>query len=122
MAGGIREQRRAFCRDTVQDWARSGLSKAAYAREHGLAAHQLCQWAARHPEWLDADEAVIGDTTHGALSSTPRFVTLAAASGCDQTSASASAIGIELASGHRLEVRPGFCSDTLQRVVAALSS
>jgi len=113
MAGGIREQRRAFWRETVQDWARSGLSKAAYAREHGLAAYQLGQWASRYPEWLSADEQAAGDAAH--------FVTIAPMD-TDRASESPSAIGIDLASGHRLEVRPGFCSDTLQRVVAALAS
>jgi hypothetical protein len=119
MAHSVRQQRRAYWHEVVADWARSGLSKAAYAREHGLAAHQLSQWAARYPEWVSAAEPVHAGDDRGAATA-PGFVTIAAApAGGD---APGEAIVVDLGNGWRLEVGPGFCSDTLQRVVAVLAS
>jgi len=122
MANDIRQQRRAFWREAVEGWARSGLSKAAYAREHGLAAHQLSQWATRYPEWANRAQANGTAEDRDTASESTRFVTIATDPSLDEQGEAGSAIGVELDSGHRLEVRPGFCPHTLQRVVAVLSS
>ena len=42
-----REGRRAYRQSQVQQWQRSGLSKQAYCREHGLKAASLYRWCAR---------------------------------------------------------------------------
>ena len=42
-----REGRRAYWQSQVRQWQRSGLSKQAYCREHGLKAASLYRWCAR---------------------------------------------------------------------------
>jgi len=45
--GVSQADKRAYRYDIGTDWARSELSKAEYARQHGTAASQLRQWEAR---------------------------------------------------------------------------
>ncbi len=42
-----REERRAYWQAQVEQWQRSGLSKQAYCREHGLTAASLYRWCAK---------------------------------------------------------------------------
>ncbi|WP_156500050.1 hypothetical protein [Ectothiorhodospira sp. BSL-9] len=41
MNRGIRQRKRAFWKELVQQWAASGQSKAAFARQHGVTPQQL---------------------------------------------------------------------------------
>ena len=114
--GTSQADKRAYWHKVVTDWANSGLSKAEYARQHGLAAHQLSQWTALYPHWVEDHEAD--------RDATPTFVTFQAAEGADDAGAGddASPLVLTLAGGQRLEIRPGFCATTLERVVATLGS
>jgi len=89
------------------------------ARQHGLAAYQLTQWAARYPHWVDAQST--GDSESGG-DPAATFVTFQASEGVDHAGAGASPLVLTLAGGQRLEIRPGFCATTLERVMAALGS
>ncbi len=42
-----REARRAYWQAHLEQWKRSGLSKQAYCREHGLKAASLYRWCAK---------------------------------------------------------------------------
>ena len=106
MANGTRQQRRAFWREAVEGWARSRLSKAAYAREHGLAAHQLIQWAARYREWVNSAQAPGATDDRDAASESTRVLTIAADAGSDEQSRAAPAITVRArAPGSRAGVR-----------------
>ena len=117
--GTSKAAKRAYWYEVVTDWASSGLSKAEYARQHGLAAYQLTQWAARYPHWVDAQST--GDSESGG-DPAATFVTFQASEGVDHAGAGASPLVLTLAGGQRLEIRPGFCATTLERVMAALGS
>lgn len=125
MAEGIQQRKRAFWREVVQGWAASGLSKAAYAREHGIPAHQLGQWVARYPEWVSGDQESV--TTASRAAAAPRFITVHAPQADstdpepDEAAGDATPLVLALPGSRRLEIRPGFCPDTLRRVLEALA-
>ena len=90
-------------RGHVEAWQRSGLRQAAYCRREGLRQGEFSLWKGR----LTGQEQAKGGFATLTLESTPP-------AGRD------SALAIELPSGLRIAVAPGFDEQTLQRLLAAL--
>lgn len=93
------EERRGHWRGVIDTWRGSGLSKAAFCREHGIGIWQFYYWAQRLGE-LDADRAVA-------------FA---------RVSTAESGLRLVLPGGVRLEIEAGFDPATLRRVLAVLAA
>lgn len=123
MNRGIQQRKRTFWKDLVQQWAASGQSKAAFARQHGVTPQQLSQWAARYPEWVGAEtRAEDASSKAGAQ----RFLSVRTVEdGLDPVARSSppnAAVVVALSDGRRLELYPGFCAQTLQRALEVLEA
>jgi hypothetical protein len=99
MAGS---NRRKEVRRLLQSRERRGLTYRELAEESGVSVHTLSWWAWKLRQ--EEREKVA-------------FVELGVAE-----EARGAGIEVELSSGHRLHVCPGFDADTLRRVVAVLGS
>lgn len=95
----------------IADWRASGLSGAAYARQHGINLHTLRKWARRMK--TDLNDALLSAE---APRVDPSFIELALPSLLAPTSAT---IEVTLA-GATVRVPPGADADTLAHVFAAL--
>ena len=126
MNRGIRQRKRAFWKDLVQQWAASGQSKAAFARQHGVTSQQLSQWAARYPEWVVAEaepECAPSKPTAGMQHFlTVRTVEDEPAPVAPPPQPGVGPVVVALGNGRRLELYPGFCAQTLQRAMEVLEA
>lgn len=123
---GVQQRKRAFWREHVRSWAVSGLSKAEYGRQHGLAAWQLGQWAARYPRWTEDVAAVDADAPGEAL----QFIKVppaalgaspsATPAPADDEALASGGVFLHLGDGQRIELCPGFCAETLERALQVL--
>ena len=120
-----REAKRAFWRNALADWARSGMSKSDYARLHGLKVSTLRWWSSRYPEWArrgsSAQPADAGEAPESAAGSAPAaaptFLTITPQDG--QGDARAEPLRLTIG-GTTVEVPPGFCEQTLERLLGVL--
>ncbi|ANB01983.1 helix-turn-helix domain-containing protein [Ectothiorhodospira sp. BSL-9] len=127
MNRGIRQRKRAFWKDLVQQWAASGQSKAAFARQHGVTPQQLSQWAVRYPEWVvAATEAKVEHSPSKPAVGTQRFLTVRTVEDdpdpADLSPQPGGPVVVTLSHGRRLELYPGFCAQTLQRAMEVLEA
>jgi len=97
-----REAKREFWRQVLADWARSGMSKSEYARVHGLKISTLRWWSSHYPHWSRHRGAAEPDTATERRSDT------------DEAQARLT-VG-----GTTVEVPPGFCEQTLERLLGVL--
>ena len=109
-------------RALVDDWRQSGLSRAAYARQHRIGAHLLTYWekkflpsvraresqSTNHPEAVDAADAFVQVPISMAISSR-------------QTPSTASPIEIRLVGGAVVRVFTGVDPDLLGVVLQTLA-
>ncbi|SFM28330.1 hypothetical protein SAMN05421721_1023 [Ectothiorhodospira mobilis] len=126
MSRGIRQRKRTFWKDLVQQWAASGQSKAAFARQHGVTPRQLSQWAARYPEWV-LGEAEPGRTPSKPTAVPQRFLAVRTVEDKPDPVALSLQPGVgpvvvALGNGRRLELYPGFCAQTLKRAMQVLEA
>ena len=99
MDAPARTERREHWRGVVEEWRRSGLKKAAFCRERGLAVWQFHYWCGRQAGNGDGGGAV--------------FARVQATGGS----------GLRLrVGGLEVEVEPGFDEGTLRRVLRALGA
>ena len=121
-----REAKREFWRQVLADWARSGMSKSEYARLHGLKISTLRWWSSHYPQWSRrsdlAQPAVVhehqdGDEVGAGTGQRQHFLTV----GAPEHGANAQAEPLRLTLGSTtVEVPPGFCEQTLERLLGVL--
>ena len=102
-----REDLAEWYRSLLERQAESGLSVRAFAATAGVSAWTLYEWRRR-----------LGDTARY-RDGAPRLVEVSVVPSSPPTSAG---IGVELRSGHRLDVRAGFDDDELRRLIGVLES
>jgi hypothetical protein len=102
-----REDLAAWYGSLLERQAASGLSVTEFAATAGVSAWTLYDWRRR-----------LGDTAT-ARETAPRLVEVSVVPASQPTG---SGIGIELRSGHRLDVRSGFRDDDLRRLIRVLES
>ena len=96
---------RAAGRQLLDDWQASGLSMAAYARQHGIGAHRIKYWRTYYAEDKPASAFV---------------PVVAVSSPQPQADASAARLTITCGAGVRIEVTTGCDVAWLASVVSAL--
>ena len=122
-----REAKREFWRQVLADWARSGMSKSEYARVHGLKISTLRWWSSHYPHWSRQSGAAEPDTAterrsdtdeaQAGTGQTQHFLTV----GASEHGADAQAEPLRLTvGGTAVEVPPGFCEQTLERLLGVL--
>ena len=125
MNRGIQQRKRTFWKDLIQQWAASGQSKAAFARQHGVTPQQLSQWAARYPEWVGAEPRAAGSASKPAAGA-QRFLSVRTVEDeldpVARSSPPHAPVVVALSHGRRLELYPGFCAQTLQRALEVLEA
>lgn len=128
-----REAKREYWRRTLADWACSGMSKSDYARRHGLEASRLRWWSSHYPHWARRGQAPASETADAgtrdaetARVSSQRFVTLQpqGQGGEADPAAPTADSGVDplrlIVGGTTVEVPPGFCEQTLERLLGVL--
>ncbi len=125
-----REAKRAYWRNVLADWARSGLSKTEYARRHELNSGQLRWWSSHYPHWARRErpapenEAATAGEEASATRAAPSFVTVqpdAEAAGSAGAAAERRPEPLRLTvGGATVEVPPDFCEQTLERLLGVL--
>lgn len=118
--GRSRAWHRARWREHVVAQAGSGLSAAAYCREHGLRKRSFYRWRTA----FRAEGTVCGASgsveDHAEVSSAPVFAELRLAP--ETGPVAALAIEVVLPGERRLRLGPGFDAETLRRAVSVLES
>lgn len=105
----------------VEAQGKSGLSAAAYCREHGVSRRSFYRWRGIfNAEDGTRSASGLGDAPK-ACAKPATFAEVRVAS-LDAAVNAASGIGVVLQGERRLQVDPGFDEDTLRRVVAVLES
>ncbi len=118
-----RSRGREGWREIVGDLSRSGLSVARYARKHGLSASTLAWW-----RWAlrvqPADRPHAGQRRPArAQRAEPRMSFVPVSVVADEAAADDGGdLHVVLAHGRRIDVRAGFDSATLSRLVQVLES
>lgn len=110
----LRSEKRAFWRGHVSRWSVSGQSQAAYCRESGLSLSCFKYW--RRVLRVSGSPA----------ESSPAFASvLVESEGDDSVSASLtsqdSGLSLSLWGQHELRLSVGFCEESFQRVLRAVS-
>lgn len=116
-----REAKREFWRNVLADWASSGMSKSEYARLHGLEIRTLRWWSSQHPEWARRSAGDESDAqepaTPSASAAAPSFLTIPPLDA--RGNGNVEPLRLTLG-GATLEIPPGFCEQTLDRVLGVL--
>ena len=116
-----RAGRREQWRQRVAAQSGSGLSAAAYCREHGLGVNSFYRWR-RIFEAEGGSSASAGGIGDSPVSSEPRFAELRIVGTGLAPGGAASGVELVLSGERRLRLSPNFDVETLQRAVAALES
>ena len=104
-AGKQARRSRAEAEQVAREFEKSGLSRKAFSREHGLSVHTLDIYRRRLRQ-----KQREGDVANR----------LVAVEISEPVRAGASELAVALANGRRIEVKRGFDTDTLKRLVALL--
>lgn len=96
-------EREANARRVLARWEASGLSQVAFCRSEGITTVTLARWRREFGDESKPPESPV------------RFVKVEVGGG-----AGSAVIEVDLASGHRLRVPPGFSAEDLERILAVL--
>ena len=124
-----RPDRVAYWAGIFEQWQRSGLTKAAFCRHHGVSLASFKNWLYT-PSYRQAVDRLLADSPRPAprsTSPTPRLVPVVIQADDSRPAAIPDpwlepSLQVLLASGRRVAVRPGFDPDTLARLVATLET
>lgn len=124
-----RPDRVAHWASVLQQWQRSGLTKAAFCRRQGVSLASFINWLYT-PSYRQAVDRLLADSPRSAPrpgSPTPRLVPVVIQADDPVPVAILDprlepALQVLLASGRRVAVRPGFDPDTLACLVATLET
>ena len=112
---------RARWREHVEAWASSGMSAAAYCREHGLNPKCFYRWR----RIFEASGELSGsrrDSVESNGGATPQFAELRLSSDGVPSAGASSGVELVVSADRRLRLATGFDAETLRRAVNVLES
>jgi transposase-like protein len=113
---------RARWREHVEAWATSGMSAAAYCREHGVNPKSLYRWRGLFAASGELDCSKEASCDSNGVAAAPQFAELQLSPGSVPSTGTSSGVELVVSGDRRLRLATGFDAETLRRAVSVLES